>query len=157
MSKKVQLVLGSGGARGIAHIAVIEELEQLGFEIIEIVGCSMGAVIGGIYATGHLKEYKQWLFSLDRNQVFDLTDFTLKREGFVKGEKIFSKHREMTGNLKIEDFHIPFTAVSVDVKSGRKFILPLEIYTKHFELRYLFLEYFYPLKTKIKCWLMAVF
>jgi len=120
MSKKVQLVLGSGGARGIAHIAVIEELEQLGFEIIEIVGCSMGAVIGGIYAAGHLKEYKQWLFSLDRNQVFDLTDFTLKREGFVKGEKIFSKHREMTGNLKIEEFHIPFTAVSVDVKSGKE-------------------------------------
>jgi NTE family protein len=120
MKKKVQLVLGSGGARGIAHIAVIEELERLGYEISEIVGCSMGAVIGGIYAGGHLREYKDWLFSLDRNQVFDLTDFTLKREGFVKGEKIFAKHREMTGDLNIEDFDIPFTAVSVDMKSGKE-------------------------------------
>jgi len=120
MKNKVQLVLGSGGARGIAHIAVIEELEKRGYEIIEIVGCSMGAVVGGIYAAGHLKEYKEWLFSLDRNQVFELTDFTLKREGFVKGEKIFAKHREMTGDLNIEDFKIPFTAVSVDVKSAKE-------------------------------------
>lgn len=120
MNKKIQLILGSGGARGIAHIAVIEELEQRGFEIIEVVGCSMGAVIGGIYAAGHLTEYKKWLFSLDRNQVFDLTDFTIKKEGFVKGEKIFDKHREMTGHLKIEDFSIPFTAVSADVKSGKE-------------------------------------
>lgn len=120
MKSKVQLVLGSGGARGIAHIAVIEELENKGFEIIELIGCSMGAVIGGIYAGGHLAEYKEWLFSLDRNQVFDLTDFTLKKEGFVKGEKIFAKHREMTGELNIEDFNIPFTAVSVDVKSGKE-------------------------------------
>lgn len=120
MKNKVQLVLGSGGARGIAHIAVIEELENKGFEIIELIGCSMGAVIGGIYAGGHLAEYKEWLFSLDRNQVFDLTDFTLKKEGFVKGEKIFAKHREMTGDLNIEDFNIPFTAVSVDVKSGKE-------------------------------------
>ena len=120
MKSKVQLVLGSGGARGIAHIAVIEELENKGFEIIELIGCSMGAVIGGIYAGGHLAEYKEWLFSLDRNQVFDLTDFTLKKEGFVKGEKIFAKHREMTGDLNIEDFKIPFTAVSVDVKSGKE-------------------------------------
>lgn len=120
MNKKVQLVLGSGGARGIAHIAVIEELEKNGFEIIEIVGSSMGAVIGGMYATGYLEEYKKWLFSLDRNQVFDLTDFTLKKEGFVKGEKVFSKHREITGDLNIEDFDIPFTVVSVDVKSGKE-------------------------------------
>ncbi len=120
MKKKIQLVLGSGGARGIAHIAVIEELEKTGHEIVEIVGCSMGAVIGGIYAAGQLPEYKDWLFSLDRNQVFDLTDFTFKKEGFVKGEKIFAKHREMTGDLNIEDFKIPFTAIAADVKEGKE-------------------------------------
>lgn len=120
MKKKIQLVLGSGGARGIAHIAVIEELEKNGHEIVEIVGCSMGAVIGGIYAAGQLKEYKEWLFSLDRNQVFDLTDFTFKKEGFVKGEKIFAKHREMTGDLNIEEFKIPFTAIAADVKGGKE-------------------------------------
>ena len=120
MKKKIQLVLGSGGARGIGHIAVIDELEKTGHEIVEIVGCSMGAVIGGIYAAGQLKEYKDWLFTLDRNQVFDLTDFTFKKEGFVKGEKIFAKHREMTGDLNIQDFSIPFTAIATDVRSGKE-------------------------------------
>lgn len=114
--KKVHLVLGSGGARGIAHIAVIEELEARGYEIVEVIGCSMGAVIGGIYAAGHLKEYKEWLFSLTRSDVFDLMDFTFTSRGFVKGEKIFSKLREMTGDLLIEKFGIPFTAVATDMK-----------------------------------------
>ena len=120
MKKKVHLVLGSGGARGVAHIAVIEQLEKNGFEIIEIVGCSMGAVVGGIYATGHLPEYKEWLLSLTRRGVFDLLDFTLTRQGFVKGEKIFEKHKEMTGNVNIEDLRIPFTAVATDMKNNEE-------------------------------------
>ena len=120
MSKKVHLVLGSGGARGIAHIAVIEELEKNGFEIIEVIGCSMGAVIGGIYSAGHLKEYKEWLFGLSRKDVFDLMDFTFTNQGFVKGEKIFAEHKKMTGDLNIEDFNIPFTAVATDMKHNKE-------------------------------------
>ena len=99
--KKVQLVLGSGGARGIAHIAIIEGLVKDGIEIEAIYGCSMGAVIGGIFAAGHLEEYKEWLLSLTKNDVFDLMDFTLTKEGFIKGDKIFDRHREMTGELLI--------------------------------------------------------
>lgn len=120
MKPKVHLVLGSGGARGIAHIAVIEELEQEGFEIIEVIGCSMGAMIGGIYAAGQLPEYKKWLLSLTRREVFDLMDFTFTKQGFVKGEKIFDKHKEMTGALNIEDFNIPFTAVATDIKHNNE-------------------------------------
>lgn len=120
MKKKVHLVLGSGGARGLAHIAVIEELEKEGFEIIEIIGCSMGAVIGGFYASGHLKEYKEWLFGLSKSDVFDLMDFTFTKQGFIKGEKIFNTLREMTGDLKIEDFKIPFTAVATDIKNNKE-------------------------------------
>jgi NTE family protein len=120
MKKKVHLVLGSGGARGIAHIAVIEELEKNGFEIIEVIGCSMGAVVGGIYAAGHLPEYKEWLLSLTRSDVFELTDFTFTKMGFIKGEKLFAKHREVTGDLFIEDFPIPFTAVATDMKSNEE-------------------------------------
>lgn len=122
MKKKVHLVLGSGGARGIAHIGVIDELVKDGYEIIEIVGCSMGAVIGGIYAAGHLQEYKEWLFSLDKGLVFELMDFTFTRQGFVKGEKIFAKHKEMTGNLNIDDFKIPFTAVATDMKNHEEVV-----------------------------------
>jgi NTE family protein len=118
--KKVQLVLGSGGARGIAHIAIIEGLVKDGIEIEAIYGCSMGAVIGGIFAAGHLEEYKEWLLSLSKNDVFELMDFTLTKKGFIKGDKIFDKHREMTGELLIEEFDIPFTAVALDIKSGKE-------------------------------------
>lgn len=114
--KKVHLVLGSGGARGIAHIAVIEELEKAGYEIIEVIGCSMGAVVGGIYAAGHLAEYKEWILGLNKKAVFDLLDFTFTKQGFVKGEKLFAKHVEVTGNESIEDFPIPFTAVATDMR-----------------------------------------
>lgn len=117
MKKKVHLVLGSGGARGIAHIAVIEELEKAGYEIIEVIGCSMGAVVGGIYAAGHLPEYKEWITGLSRRGVFDLLDFTFTKQGFVKGEKLFAKHIEVTGNENIEEFDIPFTAVATDMRN----------------------------------------
>ncbi|MTI87428.1 MAG: esterase [Balneolaceae bacterium] len=118
--RKVHLVLGSGGARGIAHIGVIEELEQQGYEIIEVIGCSMGAVVGGIYAAGHLPEYKEWLMSLSKKDVFDLLDFTFTKQGFVKGEKLFSKHLEVTGLQNIEEFNIPFTAVATDMKHNEE-------------------------------------
>lgn len=117
MNKKVHLVLGSGGARGVAHISVIEELQKEGYEIIEVIGCSMGAVIGGIYAAGHLEEYKKWMQSLTRRDVFDLLDFTFTKQGFVKGEKLFNKHLEVTGQERIEDFDIPFTAIATDMKN----------------------------------------
>jgi len=117
MKKKIHLVLGSGGARGVAHIGVIEELEKSGYEIIEVIGCSMGAVVGGIYAAGHLSAYKEWMFGLTKKGVFDLLDFTFTKQGFVKGEKLFAKHLEVTGEEKIEDFDIPFTAVATDMRN----------------------------------------
>lgn len=120
MKNKVHLVLGSGGARGIAHIAIIEELEKQGYEIIEVIGCSMGAVVGGIYAAGQLPEYKKWLTSLTRRDVFELLDFTFTKQGFVKGEKLFAKHLEVTGKFNIEEFDIPFTAVATDMKHNEE-------------------------------------
>lgn len=114
-AKKIQLVLSSGGARGMAHIGAIEELSKAGYEITEIVGCSMGAVVGGLYGSGHLQEYKEWLIQLDRSSVFELTDFTLTRQGFVKGEKVFGEILDMTGKQFIEDFPIRFTAVATDL------------------------------------------
>jgi NTE family protein len=89
--KKVHLVLGCGGARGIAHIGVIEMLEKEGYEICEVIGCSMGAVIGGIYCAGYLEQYKEWLLSLNKTGVFRLFDFTFTTQGFVKGWRVFNK------------------------------------------------------------------
>jgi NTE family protein len=113
--KKVHLVLGCGGARGIAHIGVIEMLEKEGYEICEVIGCSMGAVIGGIYCAGYLEQYKEWLLSLNKTGVFRLFDFTFTTQGFVKGWRVFNKIQELIGEQNIEDLKIPFTAVASDM------------------------------------------
>lgn len=115
MKKKVQLVLGSGGARGLAHIGVIEQLENDGYEICEVVGCSMGAVVGGLYCAGFLNEYKHWLSTLTRGNVFSLVDFTFNSRGFVRGEKIWTLIAKITGDQQIEKLKIPFTAVATDM------------------------------------------
>lgn len=118
--KKVHLVLGSGGARGIAHIGVIEALEETGHEVISVTGCSMGAVVGGIYAAGFQKVYKEWLLKLTKPQVFRLLDFTLSGQGFLKGERVFSVLQSFTGPQRIEDFKVPFTAVAADMVNDKE-------------------------------------
>jgi len=118
--RNVRLVLGSGGARGMAHIGVIEELQKEGFNIKEVVGCSMGAVVGGIYCTGHLDEYKHWLISLTKLEVFKLFDFAFSAQGFLKGEKVFKAIEVLIGDHQIEDFKIPFTAVAADVLNKKE-------------------------------------
>lgn len=118
--KKVHLVLGSGGARGIAHIGVIEALEETGHEIVSVTGCSMGAVVGGIYAAGFQRDYKEWLLKLTKPQVFRLLDFTLSGQGFLKGERVFSVLQSLTGPQNIENFEIPFTAVAADMVNDKE-------------------------------------
>ncbi|MDA7085670.1 patatin-like phospholipase family protein [Pseudomonas sp. SA3-5] len=119
MTKRVALVLGSGGARGYAHIGVIEELEARGYEIACIAGCSMGAVIGGIYAAGKLKDYSDWTQSLDYLDVLRLLDVSF-RLGAIRGEKVFGKIREIVGEINIEDLSIPFTAVATDLTNQQE-------------------------------------
>lgn len=113
--KNVRLVLGSGSARGMAHIGVIEELEKEGYTIKEVVGCSMGAMVGGIYAAGCLPQFKEWLLQLKRLDVFRLFDFTFSAQGLIKGERVFLAIEELIGDQQIESFRIPYTAVAVDV------------------------------------------
>ncbi|MFP6848064.1 MAG: patatin-like phospholipase family protein [Pseudomonas sp.] len=119
MSKRIALVLGSGGARGYAHIGVIEELEARGYEIACVAGCSMGAVVGGIYAAGKLKEYREWTQSLDYLDVLRLIDVSF-RLGAIRGEKVFGKIREIVGEINIEDLPIPFTAVATDLTNQQE-------------------------------------
>lgn len=119
MSKRIALVLGSGGARGYAHIGVIEELEARGYEISCIAGCSMGAVIGGIYAAGKLPAYREWIASLDYLDVLRLLDVSF-RLGAIRGEKVFGKMREIVGEIAIEDLPIPYTAVATDLTNQQE-------------------------------------
>ncbi|WP_077531263.1 patatin-like phospholipase family protein [Vreelandella utahensis] len=111
----VALVLGSGGARGYAHIGVIEVLREQGYNIVAISGASMGALIGGMYAAGKLQAYKDWVTGLDQLQLLRLLDFSLGSPGAIRGEKVFGVVQEMLGDLCIEDLQIPFTAVATDL------------------------------------------
>jgi NTE family protein len=119
MSKRVALVLGSGGARGYAHIGVIEELQARGYEIGCVAGCSMGAVVGGIYAAGKLDEYKEWTESLAYFDVLRLLDISFSL-GAIRGEKIFGKIHEIVGEINIDDLPIPFTAVASDLTNHQE-------------------------------------
>ncbi len=113
--KTVSLVLGSGGARGYAHIGVIETLEQHGYEIRSIVGSSMGALIGGLYCCGVLDEYRDWILTLDRLKVAKLLDFAFSKPGIIKGNKVFLVIEGMMGNVTIQELPLAFTAVATDI------------------------------------------
>lgn len=117
--QKVSLVLSSGGARGLAHVGVIEELEKNGFEIVSISGSSMGALVGGFYACGKLDTYKEWALKLDRIDVFKLIDFTFSVQGFIRGEKVFKALEDIIPDCQIEDMRIPFCAVATDIKAKK--------------------------------------
>ncbi|WP_456404723.1 patatin-like phospholipase family protein [Hydrogenimonas sp.] len=112
---KISLVLGSGGARGYAHIGVIEELEKRGYEVASISGASMGALIGGLYACDRLDEYKEWVLGLDTLDVASLLDISFSRGGIIEGEKVFDRLAKMIGEVDIEDLPIKYTAVSTDI------------------------------------------
>lgn len=118
--RTVSLVLGSGGARGFAHIGVIRYLREAGFEIRSITGCSMGAVVGGIYAAGKLDEYEKWVCAIERNDILSLLDFSWQKSGLVKGEKIINALRDLVGDRDIEDLPIPFTAVATDFRAEKE-------------------------------------
>lgn len=116
----LSLVLGSGGARGMAHIGVIRELERAGFEIASISGCSIGAVIGGVYAAGKLDDFEQWFTALTSRDMLRLLDLSWNSSGFVKGDRIIAALTELVGHRNIEDLPIPYTAVAADVKNEKE-------------------------------------
>ncbi len=118
--KRISLVLGSGGARGLAHIGVIRWLEEHNFEIVSLVGCSMGACVGGIHATGKLHVYEEWVRAIRKRHIVSLLDVTFRKGGLLKGDKLFNTLRELLGEYQIEDLPIKFTAVAVDINKSRE-------------------------------------
>ena len=119
-ARTVSLVLGSGGARGLAHIGVIEELEAHGYEIRAIAGSSMGALVGGIFAMGALATYRDWVEGLSQADVISLLDWSFSGGGMIRGDKLMGKLKELVGESDIEDLPISYTAVAVDIERGRE-------------------------------------
>ena len=116
----VALSLGTGGARGLAHIGAIEAIESAGYRIGAVAGSSMGALIGGIYAAGKLDVYRDWVCALQKMDVLRLVDWTLSGAGLIKGERIIGVLRELIGEINIEELPIPFTAVATDLDRERE-------------------------------------
>lgn len=118
--KTVSLVLGSGGARGLAHIGVIEWLVENGYSIRSIAGSSIGALIGGVYAASRLDVYTNWVVVLTRRDVIRLLDIAFWRPGLFKGVRVIEVLRELIGDWDIEELPISFTAVATDLDSGKE-------------------------------------
>ena len=116
----ISLVLGSGGARGLAHIGVIHWLEEHGFEITSISGCSMGALIGGIYAAGKLDVFEHWVRDISKVDIFTLLDLSWQKNGLVKGDKIIATLTELVGDVSIEELPIKYTAVAADIANEKE-------------------------------------
>jgi NTE family protein len=117
---RIGVALGAGGAKGLAHIGVIEELVRRDLDLVAISGSSMGALIGGIHAAGRLDIYRDWVKGLAKFDVLKLVDWTLSGGGLIKGEKIMGTLRELIGEIDIQDLPMPFTAVAVDIERHRE-------------------------------------
>jgi NTE family protein len=111
----IALVLSSGGARGFAHIGIIEELLKYNFNITSIAGTSMGSIIAGVYAAGKLNEFTEWACSVNRLGLFKLVDFTFSTRGFIKGDRVLNEIRKIVGDINIEELEIPYAAVATDI------------------------------------------
>lgn len=118
--RTVSLVLGSGGARGLAHIGVIGWLEAHGYQIRSIAGSSMGALVGGIYAAGELEVYRRWVSALQPLDVLRLLDLSFGGRGLIKGQRLMGVLRDLIGDRAIESLPLSFTAVAAELDTGRE-------------------------------------
>ncbi|AQT78936.1 esterase [Mycolicibacterium litorale] len=116
---RVALALGSGGARGYAHIGVIDELHSRGYEVVGIAGSSMGALVGGLHAAGSLDQFSDWAKTLTQRAVLRLLDPSITAAGVLRAEKILDAVRDILGEATIESLPIPYTAVATDLIAGK--------------------------------------
>lgn len=119
-SKQVALVLSGGGARGLAHIGAIDELQARGYEITSIAGTSMGALVGGAFAAGKLDELRQKALEMKRMRMISLIDISLGLDHMVGGKKVMRLMKEIIGDLRIEDLNIPYCCCASDLMTGKE-------------------------------------
>jgi len=115
----IALALGAGGARGLAQIGVIEALEARGLDIVSVAGSSSGALVGGVYAAGRLREFREGFERLSRRDFLRLLDPVMGRPGLIAGQRLVDAMREVVGDPRIEELPVPFTAAAVDMERQR--------------------------------------
>jgi NTE family protein len=116
----VALVLGAGGARGFAQIGVIEALQARGLRIVAVAGSSSGALVGGLFAAGQLGVFRDWLLSMGRTDMLRLLDPVFGQPALFEGNRLMAALRQRTGDIRIEDLAVDFTAVAVDLARQRE-------------------------------------
>ena len=116
----VALVLGGGAARGWAHIGVIHELADMGIEPDMVVGTSVGAIVGGAYASGNLPQFEEWISGLGRVDIIRLLDAKMTGGGFLQGNSLMAAIKKRIGDPRIEDLDIPFACVATELGTGRE-------------------------------------
>lgn len=109
----------AAAARGYAHIGVINELRERGYEVVGVAGSSMGALVGGLHAAGSLDEFASWAKTLTQRAVLRLLDPSITAAGVLRAEKILDMVRDVLGEATIENLPIPYTAVATDLITGK--------------------------------------
>lgn len=117
---KIGLALGSGAARGWAHIGIIQALEEMGIKIDVVAGCSIGAYVGAAYASNKLPEMAQWAESLSEWQVLGLMGVGLRKGGLASGQKVFQALEDNFCEVNFEDLQKPLGVVATDLYSGKE-------------------------------------
>ena len=118
--KDVALVLSSGGAKGFAHVGVINALERNGFNIHSVAGTSMGSLVGGLYATGELDDFVSFMEGVDFREMIKMIDITIGNKGLIKGDKVIAQLKELIPDRNIEDLKLPFCAIATDIVTGKE-------------------------------------
>ena len=119
-TEKVALVLGAGGARGLAQIGVIEALQARNFDIVTVAGSSSGALVGGIFAAGKLGEFREQVERMSRGDFMRLLDPAIGQAGLLHGDRLVHAMREVVGDPLIETLPVHFTAAAVDLQRQRE-------------------------------------
>lgn len=120
MRKKIAVALGSGAARGWAHIGVLQALEAAGIKPDIVCGSSMGSLVGAIYACGRLEELADWATDLNWWEIVRLSDARLQKGGFISGEKLMEFLRRFIHRENIEKLSVQYGAVATDLVSGQE-------------------------------------
>lgn len=115
---KIGIALGSGSAKGWAHIGVLKALGELGIKPDVVAGCSIGAFVGAAYATGNLEKLEHWVNGLSHWDLVSMVGISWRRGGLLSGEKAFEQAKSMIGDINAEELDIPFIAVATDLYAG---------------------------------------
>src|SRR5262245_30221747 len=118
--RRLGIALGAGGARGLAHVGVLQTLSEAGISIGAIAGTSSGALVGAVYAAGQLENFERRMRDVRWNEVLSLFDPALPRSGLVSAARALERFAPGLGDWRIEDLPIPFTAIAVDLVTGRE-------------------------------------